>query len=348
VYTIDKDGKKTEEAWYKAPFCGMIHDCALTKNWVILPMTPLECKLDRLKKGGNHWAWNPKLDQCYGVVPRRGGKPEDIRWFRSDNAFHGHVAGAYESDDGHIIMDLTVADGNVFFFFRTHPPLILLIVAPEEEEGAAGSVAARNKLTSPMTRWKFNPKDKTDTRYKPHMTMPTSGEFARIDDRFVTKYYKHFFLCVVDTTKPYDFAKCGPPTGGLFNCLGHFNWETGKQDIWFAGPTSTVQEPVFIPRSKDAEEGDGYLLGLVNRLDEMRNDLVVLDTKLGFEQGPIAVIRLPFKLRVGLHGNFVPYDEIEAWRERTGDNKKFEMRKMPSPRTEETNGTNGVNGVNGY
>jgi carotenoid cleavage dioxygenase-like enzyme len=25
VYTIDKDGKKTEQCWYKAPFCGMIH-----------------------------------------------------------------------------------------------------------------------------------------------------------------------------------------------------------------------------------------------------------------------------------------------------------------------------------
>ena len=177
--------------------------------------------------------------------------------------------------------------------------------------------------------------------------MNTSGEFARIDDRFVTKYYKHFFLCVVDPSRPYDFAKCGPPTGGLFNCLGHFNWETGKQDIWFAGPTSTVQEPVFIPRSKVAEEGDGYLMGLVNRLDEMRNDLVILDTKVGFERGPIAVIRLPLKLKIGLHGNFVPYDEIEAWRERTGDNKKFEMRKMPHWRAE-VNAVNGMNGVNGH
>jgi carotenoid cleavage dioxygenase-like enzyme len=219
-----------------------------------------------------------------------------------------------------------------------------LTVAPEEE-GAAGSVAARNKLNSPMTRWKFNPQDPTDTRYKPHTTMPTTGEFARIDDRFVTKKYNNFFLCVVDPTRPYDFGKCGPPIGGLFNCYGHFNWETGKESVWFAGPTSTVQEPVFIPRSKDAEEGDGYLLGLVNRLDELRNDLVVLDTKLGLDKGPVAVIRLPLKLKIGLHGNFVPYEDIEAWRERTGDNKKYEMRKTPTPFRNTVNGaTNGVNG----
>lgn len=85
VYTIDADGVKTEECWYKSPFCGMIHDCGITENYLILPLTPLKCSLDRLKRGGNHWAWDPNEYQYYGVVPRRGGKSEDIKWFRSDN-----------------------------------------------------------------------------------------------------------------------------------------------------------------------------------------------------------------------------------------------------------------------
>jgi carotenoid cleavage dioxygenase-like enzyme len=85
VYTIDKDGKKTEECWYKAPFCGMIHDCAITKNYLILPLTPIKANHDRLKRGGNHFAWDPKEDQWYGIVPRRHGKPEDIVWLRADN-----------------------------------------------------------------------------------------------------------------------------------------------------------------------------------------------------------------------------------------------------------------------
>lgn len=85
VWTFDANGKKTEEAWYKAPFCGMIHDCALTKNYLILPLTPIKCSLERLKKGGNHFAWDPNEDSLYGIVPRRGGKPEDIVWLRADN-----------------------------------------------------------------------------------------------------------------------------------------------------------------------------------------------------------------------------------------------------------------------
>ncbi len=85
VYTINKDGKKTEETWYKAPFCGMIHDCGLSENYLVLPLTPLKCSLDRLKRGGNHFAWDPEEDQWYGIVPRRGGKSEDIVWLRADN-----------------------------------------------------------------------------------------------------------------------------------------------------------------------------------------------------------------------------------------------------------------------
>lgn len=85
VWTVSPDGVKTEECWYKAPWCGMIHDCGISKNWVVLPMTPLKCSLDRLKKGGNHWAWDPEQEQLYGLVPRRGGRAEDIIWFRAPN-----------------------------------------------------------------------------------------------------------------------------------------------------------------------------------------------------------------------------------------------------------------------
>jgi carotenoid cleavage dioxygenase-like enzyme len=93
VYTIDKGGKKTEECWYKAPFCGMIHDCAITKNFLILPLTPIKVNADRLKKGGNHFAWDPDEDQWYGIVPRRNGKPEDIVWLRADNGMSHILVG---------------------------------------------------------------------------------------------------------------------------------------------------------------------------------------------------------------------------------------------------------------
>ncbi|KAJ5918299.1 hypothetical protein N7454_010674 [Penicillium verhagenii] len=317
VYTIDADGKKTEETWYKSPFCGMIHDCGISENYLVLPLTPLKCSVDRLKSGGNHWAWDPTESQWYGVVPRRGGKPEDIKWFRAENAFHGHVAGCYENDQGHIVFDLTVADGNVFFFFP-----------PENED--ASNLGARNRLESVTHRWVFDPNQDSESWVKPERVWDTSGEFSRIDDRFVTKKYNHFWQARIDPSREYDAAKCGSPAGGLFNCLGHYRWDDQSEDVLWAGPRATFQEPTFIPR-EGGGEGEGWIIALVNRLDVLRNDVVIVDAG-NLAAGPVATIHLPFKLRLGLHGNFVDHRDIGEWERRRapgGDLGPVEAAKAP-------------------
>ena len=108
--------------------------------------------------------------------------------FRADNAFHGHVAGCYENDDGHVVFDLTVADGNVFFFF---PP----------DNEAPQPLSKRNALKSPLTRWVFDPKAPSGTRVTPLEAFETNGEFSRIDDRWVTKKYNHVWAAKVDPSK---------------------------------------------------------------------------------------------------------------------------------------------------
>ena len=72
-----------------------------------------------------------------------------------------------------------------------------------------------------------------------------------------------------------------------------------------------MQEPCFAPRRPDADEGDGYLLVLVNRLKEMRNDLAVLDARK-IEAGPVALIRLPTRVRMTFHGMWVPAKALET------------------------------------
>ncbi|KAF2455729.1 carotenoid oxygenase [Lineolata rhizophorae] len=337
AYTIDADGKKTEEAWYKAPFCGIIHDCGISKNWVVLPMTPLKCSLERLKEGGNHWAWDPNEDQYYGIIPRRGGKPEDIRWYRADNAFHGHVAGCYEDENGHIVFDLTIADGNVFFFF------------PPEGQTVAEGLKNRGQLRSPTVRWVFDPSLPTNSRVSPAKTVDINGEFSRIDDRFVTKKYSHFWQSAIDPTKPYDATKCGPPAGGLFNSLGHYSWDDESlRDVYWAGPTATFQEPAFIPKENGAE-GEGYLIALVNHLDTLRNDIAIFDAQK-LAKGPLAMLKLPFKLRLGLHGNFVDGRDTEEWKERRkqgGSVGPVKVAEKPLPwQTKMQNGANGM--ANGH
>lgn len=223
-----------------------------------------------------------------------------------------------------------MADGNVFFFF---PP----------EDTAPGSVLKRNKLKSETVRWILDPKLPTGTFVKPAKVWNTSGEFSRIDDRHVTKRYDHFWQARIDPNREYHFSVCGSPAGGLFNCLGHYTWSDRIEDVYWAGPRATFQEPTFIPKEGGAE-AEGWLIALVNRLDVLRNDIVILDA-LDLKAGPVATLHLPFKLRLGLHGNFVDHRDIAEWEaRRSGSIGPVKPAEQPLPWQKHAGSQNGSNG----
>lgn len=319
-YEIGADGKKLTEVWFEAPFCGYIHDFGFTKNHIILPMTPLKADLQRLQKSKVHWAWDPNEDHFFGVAPRRSPKREDMVWMRSDNCFQGHVAGTYESEGGDLVFDLSMADGNVFFWFPEDGK-------PPVPPGPGSS------LKSPMTRYTFPvAKDgqliSPEKRITPAQSCQTSVEFSRIDDRFQGKEYKQFWALGMDGSRPYDIAKCGPPAGGLFNLLVHYNWSTSTEEVWWPGPTTTLQEPCFVPRDVDGSpEGDGHIVVVLNRLDRGINELAVLDAQK-VADGPVALVRLPLRPRLAFHGNFVDHRDIERFEM---EKEKLKAKGPPAP-----------------
>jgi carotenoid cleavage dioxygenase-like enzyme len=68
----------------------------------------------------------------------------------------------------------------------------------------------------------------------------------------------------------------------------------------------------FVPRSKDAGEGDGYLIGIVSRMAEKgRSDLVIVDTN-DLAAGPVATIKMPSRIVGQVHGFWVPGDQLEG------------------------------------
>lgn len=133
-------------------------------------------------------------------------------------------------------------------------------------------------------------------------------EFSKIDERFLMRKHDHIFFDVMDHRKT-NFPAIGPKMGGgapIYNSLGHLTLSTGIYEKYNPGSTHLIQEPIFIPRS--ANEGDGWLMALVNNLEVGYSELHLVDTK-NFEK-PQAIIKLPVRLRPGLHGNWVGTDEL--------------------------------------
>jgi carotenoid cleavage dioxygenase len=71
-----------------------------------------------------------------------------------------------------------------------------------------------------------------------------------------------------------------------------------------------LNECCFAPRSANAPEGSGYLMGVANRNSEGgRADLVILDAeRLG--DGPVATVHLPMRIPTQIHGWWVPEAQL--------------------------------------
>jgi carotenoid cleavage dioxygenase len=63
-------------------------------------------------------------------------------------------------------------------------------------------------------------------------------------------------------------------------------------------------ESVFFPKSADAAEHEGWVLTLRYDPQLDRSDLVVLDAH-AFAGDPVAVVQLPWRVPIGLHGSWV-------------------------------------------
>ncbi|KAJ3538170.1 hypothetical protein NM208_g6025 [Fusarium decemcellulare] len=289
IYSLNKNGQIRDEQWIKSPWVAFIHDSAITPNFIILVLWPFEADLERIKAGGQHWQFSYDRPATFIVVPRRpnkfppGWKAGESRVYHWQNAIAMHTASAWEDDDGKLYFDSSRVFYNIFPMFEP----------PEGQPHA--------NMKADYVRWTIDPSQPSGTKLpEPEVILDLPSELARVDERFLTQPYDRIFSPVLLPNRSNSL----PPIVPL--CLNGYvmvEKESGGRTFFDPGNNSATEEPIFIPRSKDAQEGDGWVMGMVQRMDVNRSDLVVLDTRdFG---NPVAVIQLPFRTKNQIHGNWV-------------------------------------------
>ena len=292
-YEISPSGELRRELWFKVPYYCMMHDFAITPDYALFHIVPSIGSWERLEKGLPHFGFDTTLPVYLGVLPRReDATADDIRWFKRGNCFASHVMNAFQ-DGSKIHFDIPEAKNNMFPFF------------PDVHGAAFNPTEAESNLT----RWTVDMASNSEEFESVEKLSDMFGEFPRIDERFMGKPYRYGWMLVMDMSQPVE--NTGGSAGGLImNTLGMVDHETGREQKWWAGPVTTLQEPCFIPRSPDAAEGDGWIVQVANRHAEQRSDLLLFEAT-GIEKGPIAIARIPVRLRFGLHGNWADGSMLE-------------------------------------
>lgn len=272
LQVADKDGNLVREDTFKTPFPGLSHDFAVTREHVIFDVMPLTVDEDRMKAGGDFYNYDPSKPSAWGIM-RRDGSVDDIRWFHLPNTFSGHIMNAFTEGDK-VYVDATISPGNGFSFFPTTIGTLSTI-----EEGIAQ-----------ITRLEFDLGDENSVPKQYHV--PGSiGEMPRNDGRYQMSRYRW----------------------GYFRHeqgIATLDWDNKRVAVHELAPGAVAQEPLFVPRSEDAPEGDGWLLSMVNIMPENRAEFWVLDAK-NIRATPLARVLLPYRQSFSFHGSFVPMEQLK-------------------------------------
>lgn len=289
---ISPEGELVREVWFKVPYYCMMHDFGITQDYLLVHVVPIIGSWERLEKGLPHFGFDTTLPVYLGVIPRRDDvKADDIRWFKRDNCFASHVFNSYQ-EGTKIHFDVPEAENNMFPFFP-------------DVHGAPFDPAS---AISRPTRWTVDLASNDDAFDSVTRLSDSIGEFPRIDDRFVGLPYRYGWMPEVDPSKPVD-TDVRSISGMMLNSLCLLDFQTGAEQHWWCGTDSTLQEPCFIPRDKNAPEGDGWIIQVCNRVKLQRSEVLIFRA-LAIEDGPVARIDVPIRLRSGLHGNWANADAI--------------------------------------
>jgi carotenoid cleavage dioxygenase len=145
-----------------------------------------------------------------------------------------------------------------------------------------------------LWRWTF---DRATGRTTETQLDDRAIEFPRVDERLVGR--PHRFSWATSLAMEGDDV-AWPGTG-----MVRYDARTGASEAISFGPGRAAGELVFVPRSADAAEDDGWYLTYVYDAASERSELVVLDASAPAE-GPVATVHLPPRIPLGFHGNWVP------------------------------------------
>jgi len=262
---VGADGRVRRSVDVPVPGHPMVHDCAITENWFVLLDLPVIFDAEALEGGMSlPYTWHPEYGARVGLLPREGGA-DDVVWCEVSPGYVFHPMNAYEDEDGRVVLDVV-----------RHPQMF----AGPRFQGTEGPPT--------LDRWLVDP---TGGPVKETRLDDRPQEFPRHDERLVGRPYRYGYSVQIGA----DFR---------FEALLKHDLREGRVEEHRGPDTRLFMEPVFVPRSPDAAEDDGWVLAYTYEEDRDTSSIVVLDAR-DFGGDPVATIALPGRVPFGFHGNWV-------------------------------------------
>jgi len=284
MFEIDKNTSEIKwNAKINVPYVGLLHDFAVSRNYIVFYVIPFAIDQAQMDRGGIHWSWDSTKPTYFGFV-RRGGDGSDVQWIEGPSRSATHVMGTFD-DANMLYIDVEMSEGSPFPFMPN-------------KDGSAWNPATGS---SHITRLSVDLSQRRPRAYNIEQLYPHVGALPRQDDRYNTENYRYGFL-----NCPNPHAEGG--RGGA--TMTRFDHQTRTDTYFDFGNQMSLAECCFAPKNATAREGQGYLMAVgTNRAAGGRGELVIMDAE-HLADGPVAKVILPVPPTGQIHGWWVPEAQL--------------------------------------
>ena len=269
-YRANPAGKLVQIEPIELPRAVMMHDWNITENYVVFMDLPIISDMNLAVETGSPFGFKPEFGARLGVMPREGSN-SDVKWFDIDPCYVFHPLNSYE-------------EGNK----------IILYVCRQQEAMVGGFQDIYGGETTVARLWKWTI-DLESGSVKEEQIDDAPCDFPRIDDRRIGFKNDYGYFTTLETEV--DSLTIG-------RHLIKYDLVNNKRLTHDLGENVTGGEALFVPRTANSSEDDGWVISLAYEAETDRSKLLVINSQ-DFESAPVAEIYAPQRVPNGAHGSWI-------------------------------------------
>lgn len=276
-FIFHPDGTKGADVTISLKEPTMMHDFAITKNYVVVPDQQIVVRPLEIVRGGSPAIYEKQKIPRFGVLPRYDSDESRMKWIEVPDCFCFHFWNAWEDGEEIVVIGSCMTPPDSIFNESDQP------------------------LRSHLSEIRLNTKAGTSSRRE---IAPLNLEAGQINRNYVGRKTRYAYLSILEPwpkvsgIAKVDLQAKGSPKERI---AGKIMYEEGC----YGG------EPFFVPRTTDpsAAEDDGYVLTFMHNETTCSSELLILDARSS-SLDIVAAVKLPSRVPYGFHGTFLSSDDL--------------------------------------